>query len=230
MKLAIAFALSLHGALGAAATEPHAACDAARRELERHAREHGLVVQVRCRATASDSGTLPAAVQASPWPEGMAPRGGALTWPVQVLGESAVGRTQRIPLTVSWTAPAWVASRALVPGTALCEGDLSVQLMRWPEGVPVQAADPNTPPAGRLRHALNAGDMLLPQALHPTGTVLRGDAMTARLVQGAIEVRLPAELLSASRVGQRGLARLAGRAEPVEGRIADAQTFIVEAP
>ena len=228
----VAFVVGLQGALSVAATESDAACDAARRELERHARDQGLQVEVRCRANAgvslSSAGPSEKAVRASPWSPGVAPQSGALTWPVQISDGSAAGRTRRIPLTVTWTGPAWVATRTLAPGAWLQDGDVTMRSMRWPEGVPVQPARGDQPPAGRLRLALHADDILLPHAFHAAGTVLRGDRMTAVLQQGAIELRWPAALLASSRIGQSGVARIVGRAAPAAGRIADAQTFILE--
>lgn len=202
-------------------------CDAARAGVERFARTQGLTVEVRCRDDIAKRPPVEATLIALEVPASQAPRGGPTTWPVRVKLPAARGYVRQVPLTVTWTAPAWVAVRDLDAGAELRQGDLEVALRRWPEGWPVQAADRRAQPGGRLRTGLRAGDMLAAAALLAADGLVRGDRVTAVLTQGAMEIRLPARLLAPARVGQVARAQASGRTAPLEGQMVDAQTLVV---
>ena len=215
--------------MGTAAAQT--ACESARLEIERQASSLGLAVVVRCRLP-EPGRSEPRQAVAEPWPQWMHPRSGPLSWLVrEVAAErtpSQPPRAQRVPLVVTWTGPAWVAVRDLLPGTAVQPEDFSLQQRRWPEGIEISTAAPGSPPSGRLRSRLNAGDMLLPAGLHPSGTVLRGDAVTVIAAEGAVEIRWPARMLVQGRVGQQGMAQGSGRSGPIQGRIVGPATLLLE--
>lgn len=203
-------------------------CDVARAELERHAQANGMRVDVRCRAPGGYRPPASATLQAAPWPRDQRPRGGALTWPVRVVSANTRPYVRHVPLTAVWTAPAWVGTHALQPGAQLQPGDLELQSRRWPEGLTVQPADAEHPPAGRLRQSLRSGDILDIAALVPSDMLQRGDHVTAVLIEGAVEINLPARLLAPARVGERARVQPNNRTEALEGRLMDPRTLKVD--
>lgn len=207
--------------------QAHPLCDAAWAGLDRFAQAHGLIAEVRCRVAANQALPAGASLLAMGLPKEKVLRSGALTWPVRVQVGSGHSHVQQVPLTVAWTAPAWVAARNLEPGAELLPADLELQSLRWPEGLAVQPADAESRPSGRLRSAQRAGGILTTAALLPSGVLVRGDKVTVILTQGAMEIRMPAQLLAPSRVGSLARAQVSGRAVPLEGRLVDAQTLMV---
>ncbi|MDR7268223.1 hypothetical protein J2X20_000852 [Pelomonas saccharophila] len=218
--------LALCGLTAVPFAQANPLCEAAQVGLERFARARGLTAEVRCRAAAQ---SVPGGVSMSAMelPRSPIVRSGPMTWPVRV--QPGGGRTyvQQVPLTVAWTAPAWVSARDLRAGTELRSGDFELQLHRWPEGLVVQPADAQAQPFGRLRNALHTGDVLTSAALLPADALVRGDHVIALLVQGGVEIRLPARLLAPTSVGQLARVQASGRAAPLEGRLVDAQTLVV---
>ncbi|WP_457447652.1 flagella basal body P-ring formation protein FlgA [Roseateles sp. P5_E4] len=210
----------------AACAQANPLCDAAEAGLERLAQSRGVTVEVRCRA-AGPSLPAGASLLAMEGAKGQFLRSGPMTWPVRVQLGGGRAYVQQVPVTVAWTAPAWVSTHDLGPGAALQPGDLELQSRRWPEGLAVQSADAQPQPSGRLRMALRAGEILSAASLLPSGALVRGDHVTAVLAQGAMEIRMPAQLLAPTRVGEIARAQASGRATPLEGRMVDAQTLVV---
>lgn len=205
-------------------------CDAALAALQRYAQAQGLQVDARCRAAASATAPAPAAVQAVAPRDDWRPRSGPLTWPVRVLGPSGRAQVQHVPLTAVWTAPAWAAARPLPAGALLQPADIERRSLRWPEGRDVTPADGAQPPTGRLQHAMRAGEILSPADLLPEDAMQRGDAVTAVLAEGGVEMRLPAQLLAPARVGERVRVQASGRMVALEGRLLAGQILQVGSP
>ncbi|MGM9485052.1 flagella basal body P-ring formation protein FlgA [Roseateles sp. NT4] len=203
-------------------------CEVARAELERYAQAHEMEVEVRCRAPGGYQPPAAATLQAAPWPRDQVPRGGALTWPVRVVSGNARPYVRQVPLTTVWTAPAWVGTHALQSGAQLQPGDMELQSRRWPEGLAVQPGDIEHPPTGRLRQSLRSGDILSVAALVPNDMLQRGDHVTAVLTEGAVEIRLPAQLLAPARIGERARVQANSRTAALDGRLMDPQTFRVD--
>ncbi|WP_457323190.1 flagella basal body P-ring formation protein FlgA [Roseateles sp. P5_E11] len=222
-----AVVLAICGMTLAACAQANPLCDVAEAGLQRFAQARGLAADMRCRASVGQPLPADASLSAMDWPKGQVPRSGALTWPVRVQVGQGRSYVQQVPLSVAWTAPAWVGVRNLEPGAELQPGDLELQSRRWPEGMAVQAADAQAQPQGRLRSAVRAGDILTAAALLPAGALVRGDRVTAVLAQGAMEIRMPAQLLAPSRVGEVARAQATGRTTPLEGRLVDAKTLMV---
>lgn len=223
--------LALTAACGmafAASASSDPLCDAARSELERYAQANSLRVEVRCRPSSGVSPASHAEVQAATWPSHQVPRSGALTWPVRVLAGSARHQVRHVPLTVSWTAPAWVGTHDLQRGALLQQGDVELQTRRWPDGLTVQPAESEQPPTGRLRQALRAGEILSAAAVLSADSLQRGDRVTAVVAEGAMEIRMPAQLLAPARVGERTRVQASGRLAALEGRLIDSQTLRVD--
>lgn len=193
-------------------------CLEARLDAERVAQARGLQVEARCRTMARQPGSA-AGVVGQGWPAGQALRSGPVAWPVRVQG----GALLRVPLSLSWTGPAWVSERALAAGSSLRAADLRQVQLRWPEGQAVELAGAQAP-SGRLRHALRAGEAITAAALLPADLLQRGDAVTLLLRDGALELRLPAQLSAPARVGETVRVQAQGRTELVQGRLTDAQT------
>ncbi|MBW8743385.1 MAG: flagellar basal body P-ring formation protein FlgA [Sphingomonas sp.] len=131
-------------------------------------------------------------------------------------------------MTVAWSTPAWVSRHDLSPGGLLQDGDVEVQSRRWPDGMPVTPAQEDARPVGRLRQAVRAGEFVTAAQLLPSDALVRGDHVTAVLTEGAMEVRMPAQLLASARVGERARVQVQGRPIALEGRLADAQTVKVD--
>lgn len=222
--------LLLVAALGANAVSAESLCEAARADVERYAQHLGLQADVRCRGLVGRPVSSQAELQGMGPPEGVAPQSGPLAWPVRVTEDGVRAYVQRVPLTVIWTAPAWVAAHDLVAGARLQTDDLVLQDRRWPEGLRVQPARADQPPLGRLRQALRTGDLISATALLPLDTLQRGDPVTAVLTEGAVDIRLPAHLLGPARVGERARVQVSGRSSALEGRLTDLQTLLVDAP
>lgn len=202
-------------------------CTAAQDGLAQFAQARGLVADVRCRQSAATTLPRNAKLSSMASAHGAALRSGMLTWPVRVDDGNGRSYVYEVPLTVVLTAPAWVAARNLRPGADVQPDDVELKTIRWPEGLVVQVADPQSPPSGRLRLGQRAGDVLTTAALLTDGALMRGDAVTAVLTQGAIEVQMPARLQSPSRVGELVRAQVPGRLALLEGRLVSKQTLMV---
>lgn len=151
-----------------------------------------------------------------------------MTWPVRVQTGTARSYVQQVPLTVRWLVPAWVGRRDLAAGADLKPEDMGVAVVRWPDGMAIAAAREETPPQGRLRAAVRAGSLITTAMLTPNDVAVRGDRVTAVLAQGGMELRMPGQLMSGARVGEKAKVQLAGRAAAVEGVLADLRTVMVE--
>lgn len=220
-RLAIALMTMLVGS--AAPAQADRLCQTARSAVAQFAAERGWQAEVRCRGTAGPAVAAGAVLQAIDPPPGGMLRSGPATWAVRVQRPGAAAYVQRVPLSIAWTAPAWVSRRDLAPGAPLREDDVDLQARRWPDGVPVDDA----PLAGRLRRAVRAGDIVTGAHLLPPDALVRGDQVTAVLAEGAMEIRMPAQLLAPARVGERARVQVAGRPAALEGLLADAQTVKV---
>jgi flagellar basal body P-ring formation protein FlgA len=203
-------------------------CEAALADVQRFAQSQGWSAETRCRAPVGRPLPAGALLQAEPWPLVSTLRSGTLAWPVRVQIGNSMPYVQRVPLTVGWVAPAWVSTRELAAGAVLQPGDLELQSLRWPDGMLLRRADPATVPDGRTRRSLRRGEIVTDEALLLTHALVRGDRVTAVLAGGAVEVRLPAELIADARIGERARVQAAGRRVPLEGRLIDAQTFKVD--
>jgi flagella basal body P-ring formation protein FlgA len=202
-------------------------CETARAAAEQFAAARGWQADVRCRApggvVAAD-----AALQAIDPPQDVPSRSGPGTWAVRVQAPNAAAYVQRVPVTVSWHTPAWVSRHDLAAGAVLQADDVEMQSRRWPDGLVVMPARHDAPPVGRLRQAVRAGEAVVASQMLPPDARVRGDHVTAVLSEGAMEVRMPAQLLAAVRVGERVRVQVQGRPVALEGRLADAQTVKVD--
>ncbi|HEY8880041.1 MAG TPA: flagella basal body P-ring formation protein FlgA [Roseateles sp.] len=211
------------------ASADDALCQTARAAVERLAASRKWQADVRCRMVMDTAPADDAVLQAIAPPEGILLRSGPATWAVRVQAARA-SYIQRVPLTITWRAPAWVSRRDLVQGALLQPDDIELRALSWPDGMAVVPAREEAPPTGRLRQAVRAGDMLSAGQLWPADALVRGDHVTAVLAEGAMEIRLPAQLLASARVGERVRAQVQGRTATLEGRLADAQTLKVDSP
>jgi flagella basal body P-ring formation protein FlgA len=205
-------------------------CQTARSAVEQLAAERGWQADVRCRGTAGKPVVAGAVLQAAELPQGTTLRSGPTTWGVRVQVPGAPAYVQRVPLNVVWNAPAWVSRRDLAPGLPLREDDVELQSRRWPDGVAVTAARDDAPLSGRLRQGIRAGELVTAAQLLPADARVRGDQVTVVLAEGAMEIRMPAQLLAPARVGERARVQVAGRPAALEGLLADAQTVKVGSP
>jgi len=222
------FALAACAATDGALADADRLCQTARSAVERFAAERGWQADVRCRAT----GTVAdgAALQAVDLPQGTPLRSGPSTWSVRVQAPNAAAYVQRVPLTIAWSTPAWVSQRELSAGALLQDGDVQLLPRRWPNGMVVAAAREDARPSGRLRQGIRAGEAVTAAQLLPADALVRGDHVTAVLAEGAMEIRMPAQLLAPARVGERVRAQVQGRTAALEGRLADDQTLKVDSP
>lgn len=211
------------------ASADDALCQTARAAVENFAVSKGWQADVRCRMPTHAALAEGAMLQAIAPPQGAPLRSGPATWAVRVQAARA-SHIQRVPLTITWRAPAWVSRRDLAPGALLQPDDIELRALSWPDGMAVVPAREEAPPTGRLRQAVRAGDMLAAAQLLPADALVRGDHVTAVLAEGAMEIRMPAQLLASARVGERVRAQVQGRTATLEGRLADAQTLKVDSP
>lgn len=226
MKTTVIRLLCMMGPVAALAA-PASPCDAALEAAEQWASARGWRAEVTCRALASQARSAGKTGVALPLPTTEPVRSGSVTWPIRVEGAGTRTTIQRVPLTVRWWAPAWVTQRDLAAGAELKPEDVAVELTRWPDGMVVTAADAHKTPVGRLRAALRAGSLLTGTALMPPDSALRGDPVTTVLAQGGLELRLPGQLVSGARVGERVKVQLSGRTAAIEGVLADLRTVVV---
>jgi flagella basal body P-ring formation protein FlgA len=201
-------------------------CQAARSAVEQLAAARGWHAEVRCRGVIGRPFVVGSVVQAAEPPQGATLRSGPTTWVVHIQPPGTAAYVQRVPLAIAWTGPAWVSRRDLAPGEPLRDDDVELQSRRWPDGLAVSDA----PPAGRLRHAVRAGDIVTAAQLLPADARVRGDRVAAVLAEGAMEIRMPAQLLTAARVGERTRVQVNGRPVALDGLLADAQTVKVDSP
>lgn len=221
------FALAMLTCLQEASADADRLCQVARSAVEQFAATQGWQADVRCRASAGKAIPTGAMLQAIEPSQGASLRSGSVTWAVRVQSAHAA-YVQRVPLTVSWSAPAWISRRDLPPGAPLQADDLELQTRRWPAGVAVTAAREEAPPVGRLRQAVRTGDLVTATQLLPANALVRGDRITAVLAEGAMEIRMPAQLLASARVGERARVQVQDRPVALEGLLADAQTLKVD--
>lgn len=203
-------------------------CQTARAAAEQFAAAKGWQADVRCRISGGVPVAAEAELQAINPSESATLRSGPTTWAVRVQAPNATAYVQRVPLTVAWSTPAWVSRRDLSPGGLLQADDVELQNRRWPDGLPVTPARDDVRPTGRMRLAVRAGEVVAAAQLLPSDALVRGDRVTAVLSEGAMEVRMPAQLLTSARVGERARVQVQGRSIALEGRLADAQTVKVD--
>lgn len=224
----LACALAALALVGEASADADRLCQAARAAVEQLASARGWQADVRCRGAAGKPVATGAVLQAVEPPRDLVLRSGPATWAVRVQVPGGAAYVQRVPLAVAWTAPAWVSRRDLAPGALLRDDDVELQPRRWPDGMAVTAARDEAPLSGRLRQAVRAGELVTATLLLPADARVRGDHVTAVLAEGAMEIRMPAQLLASARVGERARVQVQGRPTALEGRLADAQTVKVD--
>jgi flagella basal body P-ring formation protein FlgA len=203
-------------------------CEAARGAVLHFAESRGWQADVRCRTPAGTAIPEQASLVAVDPPPVAPLRSGPTAWPVRVLAPGGSTYVQRVPLAISWRAPAWVSRRDLRPGEPVGSDDVALQSTRWPDGAALEPAREQTRPVGRTRQAIRLGDIVTPAQMLPAGALVRGDSITAVLSEGAMEIRMPAQLLAPARVGERARVQVQGRTAALEGRLADAQTLKVD--
>lgn len=203
-------------------------CEVARAAVARFAESQGWQSDARCRTSVGVSIPADAVLQPVDPPLGSPIRSGPTTWAVRVQASNRARYVQRVPLSVAWSAPAWVTRRGLSPGALLQADDVELLTRRWPDGVAVDPGREETPLSGRLRQTIRAGELLTSADLLAVGALMRGDRVTVVLTEGAMEIRMPAQLLAAARVGDSARAQVRGRPIALEGRLIDAQTLKVD--
>lgn len=226
MKTTVARFIWLMGPVAAFAA-PASPCDVALQAAAQWAAARGWQAEATCRTMPSPRQSPGSTWLALPLPPLDPVRSGPLTWPVRVEGAGVRPYVQRVPLTVRWLAPAWVSQRNLAAGAELRPEDVAMALTRWPDGMVVAAADADKPPQGRLRMPVRAGNLLTDAVLVPPDSAQRGDPVTAVLAQGGMELRMPGQLLSGARVGEKAKVQLSGRTAALDGVLADLRTVVV---
>lgn len=205
------------------------ACSAALAEIARAAAARGWEAEARCVGRMNTRLPPSSALTAEPLPADGAWRSGPVTWVVRSDEPGRASHSQRVPMRVTWIAPAWIATRSLAAGQSLPPDGTRKAMHRWPDGALVNAAE-GSPPQGRLMRAVREGDALQANALMPPDGLLRGDRLEAVLAAGGIEIRTPVTLLAHARVGDRVRVQPVGRAEALDGTLTDRTTVRVEGP
>jgi hypothetical protein len=131
------------------------------------------------------------------------------------------GRPQRrlgATLDVHLAALQWCADASLAEGTSL-DGTLFARCWQPPPRSRELIGTEAQVPAGRLRHALRAGEALLANNVAPPGTALAGDQVAVRCRQGAVELEARGELEQDAHVGDAVRVRVRQADRPAVGRL-----------
>lgn len=203
-------------------------CDAALTGLRRHAASQlvGLDFSAECvnglGATEVGSGQLTVQARTS--------EADILDGRRQVAVELGVGgrveRTVRVPVDVSLQAMQWCAKESIAAGESMLASHFSA--CRRPVRSATQARQAGQPlPAGRLRRALRAGDLLAMADVADVETQMRGDAVSVMYRAGTLAVESRGELSQDARVGDVVRVHLR-TGEWVTGRLAAARQVEIE--
>jgi flagella basal body P-ring formation protein FlgA len=130
-------------------------------------------------------------------------RSGTLAWPLRVQVKGGQPQIRWQPLQVRLRSEEWVAVRTLTPGESALPNDFQRRWVDWPSGErPASTTAPEAPPQGTVLRQLRAGQVVHAGAMAAPGSAQRGDRLTLVLVEGPMELRLPARLMAAGVVGQ----------------------------
>lgn len=205
------------------------ACLLALAEVRRVAAQRGWEAEAHC---VGRTGSLPseaASLSVEPLPVSGPWRSGPLSLMVRAEAPGRARMSLRVAVRVAWWTPAWTATRALGVGELMSPENLQVATHRWADGTEVRAAM-GTPPQGRLRRAVRAGDAVQAEDLVPADGLLRGDRLEAVLASGGVEIRTPVVLLTHARIGERVRVQVVGRADVLDGRLVSHTTVMMEGP
>ncbi len=198
------------------------ACELALAEVARAAMLRGWQAEARCVGRAPTH----AVHGVDPLPTEADLRSGLLA--LNLRGSAPGQPVGRVTVRVTFTAPGWVASRALSRGAELEAADLAIAQRRWPDGQRIDLADAVKAPVGRMLRNVREGEPVLADAWAPAGSVMRGDRVQAVMSSAGVEVQLAALVVAPARAGERVRVQPAGRAEVLVGVLQDDHTVRVE--
>jgi flagella basal body P-ring formation protein FlgA len=219
--LGLMLALSTSATAGALA-DP---CEMAERFVNDAARASGVSVTVRCK--------LPEAERlraergqwrlAEPIPELLSGAGRIV---VNALAEGGAARRIAVPVQLELRSAAWVASRDVLAGERLGDGDTELREITWPAGRrPVMKGD--AAPTGRVRRAITAGEPVSSTQLIDDRAATSGDPVSVSWASSALAIQAAGVLVTPGRVGDIVRVQLKDRRVTLEGRLVDTSSVEV---
>ena len=201
-------------------------CSVARELLGKEAAKQGLTAEIECphaRPIDAPMGSLEWTFAGSGW--------AWIAGPSRiVLSLTANGKLHQevvVPVLLSIGSKAWVSRRAVSAGARIDPNDVGLRDVKWPVGV-VPSVAGNTPPTGRTKFAIKAGEVVPTTVLVPSDARLQGDTVMVAVRTGGVTLEMPAVLAGNAQVGHVARVQLKGRRETLEGVLVDASTVVVE--
>lgn len=146
---------------------------------------------------------------------------GPATLPVLVRVDGVPERTVKLHVRLDVEADRWCAREAVPAGAEVSEARFAA--CRLPaRSVDVLEASGRPLPAGRLQHALHAGEPLAARDVADAATQLRGDAVVVVYQAGAVALESRGELGQDARIGDAVRVRIQSSGQTVIGRLAAA--------
>ncbi|QBG97562.1 flagella basal body P-ring formation protein FlgA [Xanthomonas oryzae] len=141
--------------------------------------------------------------------------------PVQVLVDGVPHQTRMVWFTVQWWMERPTYGRAFADGTP--SGQLALVNKRMDVAGLLAVEDASTQigasVAGRLIHAVRAGDLVQARDFAAVPAVARRDAVTLRVRRGAVELRMPAVAAADGQPGDAIAVLPQGTRTPVQARV-----------
>lgn len=146
---------------------------------------------------------------------------------VDVMVAGRAERSVAVTLKLSLQAQQWCARTPVASGQVLQPSSFDGCLV--PVRHPAQLDTAGAPlPAGRMRRALHAGDVLAAADVAGIDTALAGDAVEVRYRVGGFELESRGALLQDARVGDPVRVRLSQATQPVIGHLASGRLVELE--
>ncbi|QJD69747.1 flagellar biosynthesis protein FlgA [Xanthomonas campestris pv. badrii] len=141
--------------------------------------------------------------------------------PVHVLVDGVPSQTRMVWFTVQWWMERPTYGRAFADGTP--SGQLALVTKRMDVAgvltVGEASLERNVPVAGRLIHAVRAGDLVQARDFAAAPTIARHDPVTLRVRRGAVELRMPAVATADGQPGDAIAVLPQGTRTPVRARV-----------
>ncbi|MBB3804641.1 hypothetical protein FHT03_000357 [Xanthomonas arboricola] len=150
--------------------------------------------------------------------------------PVQVLVDGVPSQTRMVWFTVQWWLERPTYGRAFADGTPSAQLLLETRRMDVAGVLAAQEASTQAgaPLAGRLTHAVRAGDLVQARDFAAAPTIARRDPVILRVRRGAVELRLPAVATADGHLGEAIAVLPQGARTPVHARVTASGEVCIE--
>jgi flagella basal body P-ring formation protein FlgA len=156
-----------------------------------------------------------------------APRVGRMS--VQIVLTHRDGKVQRTwaSLEIACLKQVLVATRTLVPGTVVRNGDIALRSRAVAKGQGIEASVSSLV-GRRVIGTVNSDAIILPGMINLPPPLDRGSQVKVVVLNGLLKISTVGTLAQKSRIGEIATVRLGGAAMPVRGRLITASTLILE--